>query len=215
MTISSHKPSLLGRKRTKDLQHVLQPDLENSSLSLNNLESSDPLAQVKKTLLDLQSNIFSEASLKSEPKVEIQAQLPMNPTPVSVVPNSTNSTNSTVPKVVAASPQVELKKTAFAADKVSRVTFEQEAFEYLLKFHENLRNPHQAIRVTYSLSEQHRKLLEAMKKVINHYAESLRHSNLNQQEITQKCQALLNTLVSRLSREGVKLKSLTLTPERF
>ena len=215
MTNSSQKPSLLGRQRTKDLQQALQP--ESGSLI------TDSISQVKKTLLDLQENIFSESPEPTATAVSAPIAAPLaspEPTPV-VAPVSRSVATpistpvATVEAVAPKVPTVELKKTTFSTDKVSRVTFEQEAFEYLLQFHQNLRNPHQAIRVTYSLSEQNRKLLEAMKKIINYYAESLKNSNLNQHEVTQKSQALLDTLVSRLSREGVKLRALSLTPERF
>lgn len=179
MTNSSPKPSLLGRKRTKDLQETLHPEVES------------PISQVKKTLLDLQENL--EAPVSPEPekikKIEpVQAKIEI---------------------------KVEDKKvTKTSAEKISRVTFEQEAFEYLLQFHHNLKNPHQAVRVTYGVSEQNRRMLDAIKKVMNYYGESLKGSNLSQREITQKSQDLLDALVSRLVREGVKLRPLSLMPER-
>lgn len=152
MTNFSTKPSLLGRKRTKDLQNA------------HHFKNPVPLNQTKKVLLDLQE------------KWEGDEPAPMG--------------------------------------RTSRVTFEQEAFEYLLEFHHNLKNSHQAVRVSYSLSEQNRRLLEAIKKVVNHYGDSLKQSKMSQKEINQKTQHLLDTLVSRLIREGVKLRPLSLIPER-
>jgi hypothetical protein len=231
-TNSSSKPSLIGRKRTKDLQQTLQPEAEN------------PMNQVKKTLLDLQEDILSnsdsEGTSESKPKkssatqekevLKTQAENNKPSIPEKIKPQSPakaeakTETKAVAPNIVenirktnekTETKKTETKKTPLTpTGKMSRVTFEQEAFEYLLKFHQNLRNPHQAIRVSYSLSEQNRKFLDAIKKVINHYGESLSHSSLTQAEIMQKCQGLLDTLVSRLIREGVKLKPLTLTPDR-
>jgi hypothetical protein len=171
MTATS-KPSLLGRKRTKDLQVSPPSDIKDSA------------SEVKKKLLDLQENLGAEVEKPAQKAALAEAKLPPKKT-VKVEP----------------------------AEKISRVAFEQEAFEYLLAFYQSLKNPHQAIRVLYSVSEQNRRLLEAIKKIINHYADSLKHSNLNQKEIAQKCQHLLDTLVSRLVRAGVKLRALSLTPD--
>ncbi len=146
MTPMIHKPSLLGRVRSKDLQEKFQ------------LENSLSVTPAQKILLDMQENL--------------------------------------------------------EADRISRHRFEQEAFEYLLELHRSLKNPHQAVRVLYSLSEQNRRSLDAIKKVINHYGEQLKPTNLSSEEIRQKCQDLLDALVSRLSREGVKLRALSLIFER-
>jgi hypothetical protein len=175
MTATS-KPSLLGRKRTKDLQPSSSSEVKDSA------------TQVKRKLLDLQEDFGSEKPQLVKKEEVISGK---------------------------ADPKLGVKKVTKAepTEKISRVAFEQEAFEYLLAFYQNLKNPHQAVRVLYSVSEQNRRLLEAIKKIINHYADSLKHANLNQKEIAQKSQHLLDTLVSRLIRAGVKLRSLSLTPD--
>jgi hypothetical protein len=204
MTNSSSKPSLLGRKRTKDLQQTLEPTAEN------------PMNQVKKTLLDLQEDILSGSSAE-KPKAE-KKQEPEHKTPKkTAVEHPKNKKTTAKPPLDRSAPPLAAMTSVTPVTpngKMSRVMFEQEAFEYLLKFYQNLKNPHQAIRVSYGLSEQNRRFLEAIKKVMNHYGESLKEMNLTQQEIMKKSQDLLDSLVSRLLREGVKIRPLALSFER-
>jgi len=95
-------------------------------------------------------------------------------------------------------------------NKVSEVSFEDQAFQYLLEFHQALKNPQHSLRLSANPLEQHRKLLEALEKIANTYGKQQTQQGKSLSESKALTQKLMDALVLRLNKAGINLRRIAL-----